>query len=136
MILPDYFSVKDHREWIIEVQISLAIRAPLKRIRCPRIDLPSNFRNNRPVSGREICIKHSILWRAAIIWRAKNDHLRTLSVLTSPSLEEFPVLALLDSARVVLGSSKVPFEFWGAHPELRSETRFGDESIENLRLEV
>ena len=74
--------------------------------------------------------------RAAINGRAKNDPLRTLCVLTSPLLEVFPVLALLDSARVVLGSSKVPFEFWGAHPELRSETRFGDESIENLRLEV
>ena len=57
-------------------------------------------------------------------------------MLTSPLLEEFPVLALLESPRVVLGSSKVPFEFWGAHPEPRSETRFGDESIDNLRLEV
>ena len=57
-------------------------------------------------------------------------------MLTSPLLEEFPVLALLESAQVVLGSSKVPFEFWVAHPELRLETRFGDESIENLRLEV
>ena len=63
---------------------------------------------------------------------SKNDPLRTLYVLTSPLLEEFPVLALLESARVVLGSSKVPFEFWGAHPEPRSETRFGDESIDNL----
>ena len=70
------------------------------------------------------------LWRAAIIWRAK----MTLCVLTSPFLEVFPFLALLESARVVLGSSKVPFEFWGAHPKLRSETRFGEESIDNLRL--
>ena len=46
--------------------------------------------------------------------------------------DEFPVLALLDSARVVLGSSKLPFEFRGAHPEQRSDTRFVDESIENL----
>jgi hypothetical protein len=53
-------------------------------------------------------------------------------VLTSPLLEVFPVLALLESARVVLGSSKVPFEFRGAHPEPRSDTRFEDESIENL----
>ena len=88
------------------------------------------------MSVREICIAHTFVRRAAIIWRAKNDPLRTLCVLTSPLLEEFPVLALLESARVVLGSSKVPFEFWGAHPELRSETRFGDESIDNLRLEV
>ena len=57
-------------------------------------------------------------------------------MLTSPLLEEFPVLALLESARVVLGSSKVPFEFLGAHPEPRSDTRFADESIDNLRLEV
>ena len=74
--------------------------------------------------------------RAAIRGKAKSDPLRTLCVLTSPLFEEFPVLALLESARVVLGSSKVPFEFWGAHPELRSETRFGDESIENLRFLV
>jgi hypothetical protein len=88
------------------------------------------------VCGREICITRTNLWRAAIIWRAKNDPLRTLCALTSPLLEEFPVLALLESARVVLGSSKVPFEFWGAHPELSSDTRFADESIDNLRLEV
>ena len=68
--------------------------------------------------------------------RAKKDPLKTLSVLTSPSLEEFPVLSLLESARVVLGSSKAPLEFRRAHTELRSETRFADESIENLRLEV
>ena len=88
------------------------------------------------MSGREICIAHTILWRAANIWRAKNDPLTTLCALTSRLLEEFPVLALLESARVVLGSLKVPFEFWGAHPEPRSETRFGDESIDNLRLDV
>ena len=57
-------------------------------------------------------------------------------MLTSSLLEEFPVLALLESARVVLGSSKVPFEFRGAHPELRSGTRFGDESMDNLIVEV
>ena len=57
-------------------------------------------------------------------------------MLTSPLLEEFPVLALLESARVVLGSSKVPFEFGEAHAELRSGTRFGDESMENLVVEV
>ena len=57
-------------------------------------------------------------------------------MLTSPSLEEFPVLALLDSARVVLGSSKVPFALRGVHPELRSGTRFGDESMDNLIVEV
>ena len=72
------------------------------------------------------------MWRAAINGRAKNDTLRILSVLTSPLLEEFPVLALLESARVVLGSSKVPFEFRGVHPEPRSDTRFVDKSIENL----
>ena len=57
-------------------------------------------------------------------------------MLTSPLLVEFPVLALLESARVVIGSSKVPFEFWGAHPEPRPDTRFADEFIDNLRLEV
>ena len=50
--------------------------------------------------------------------------------------DEFPVFALFVPARVVLGSSKVPLEFWGAHPKLRSETRFRDESIENLILKV
>ena len=74
--------------------------------------------------------------RVALNERPKNDLQRTLCALTSPLLEEFPVLALLESARVVLGSSKVPFEFWGAHPEPRSDTRFADESIDNLRLEV
>ena len=88
------------------------------------------------MSVGEIGITHTIRRRAAFKERAKMTLKRTLCVLTSPSLEEFPVLALLESARVVLGSSKVPFEFWGAHTELRSETRFGDESIENLRLEV
>ena len=57
-------------------------------------------------------------------------------MVTSPLPEEIPVLALLESAGVILGSSKVPFEFWGAHPEPRSDTRFGDESIGNPRLEV
>jgi len=50
---------------------------------------------------------------------------------TSPLLEEFPVLALFESARVVLGSSKVPFECWEAHPEPRSDTRVADEAIYN-----
>ena len=72
--------------------------------------------------------------RAALDGIPKNDPLRTLCVLTSPLLEEFPVRALLESARVVLGSSKVPFEFWGAHPEPRSDTRFADESIDNQDL--
>ena len=72
------------------------------------------------------------MWRAAINGREKNDTLRTLRGLTSPLLDEFPVLALLESARVVLGSSKVPFEFRGVNPEPRSDTRFVDESIENL----
>ena len=83
-----------------------------------------------------MCIAHTFEWRAANIWRAKNDPMRTLCVLTSPLLEEFPVLALLESARVVLGSSKVPFEYGGAHPEPRSDIRFADESIDNLRHEV
>jgi hypothetical protein len=60
----------------------------------------------------------------------------TLCALTSSLLEEFPVLALLESARVLLGSSKVPFEFRGAYPELCTERRFGDESIDNLTPEV
>ena len=125
-----------HHEPNIKVLRSPEVRVPLRRAQHQNRDHPSNFQNKWAVSGREICITHSILWRAAIIWRAKNDPLTTRCVLTSPSLEEFPVLAFLDSARVVLGSSKVPFEFWGAHPELRSETRFGEESIVNLRLEV
>ena len=83
-----------------------------------------------------MCIDHNFVRRAAIIWRATNGPLRALYVLISPLLEEFPVLALLESTRVVLGSSKVPFEFWGAHLEPRSDTRFADESIDNLRLEV
>ena len=74
--------------------------------------------------------------RAALNGIPKNDPFTKLCVLTSPLIEEFPVLALFESARVVLGFSKVPFEFWGAHPEPRSETRFVDESIDNLRLEV
>ncbi len=103
---------------------------------CAHKDYLSNFKHDPQAPRREICIIHNILWRAANIWRAKNDPMRTLCVLTSPLLEEFPVLALLESARVVLSSSKVPFEFWGAHPEPRSDTRFADESIDNLRLEV
>jgi hypothetical protein len=74
--------------------------------------------------------------RAAIIWGAKKDPLRTLSVLTSPLLDDFPVLALLESPRVVLGSSKLPLEFAEAHAELRSGTRFDDESMANLIVEV
>ncbi len=42
------------------------------------------------------------------------------------SLDEFPVLAYLESARVVLSYSKVPFDIWGVNPELRSKTRFRD----------
>ena len=130
----NYFCVQKYFEPNIKEKNRKNLRPPLKNIRCPHIDYPSNFRIHCCASAGEICIARTIVRRAAII--SKNDPLRTLSVLTSPSLEDFPVLALLESARVVLGSSKVPFEFWGAHPELRSETRFGDESIENLRLEV
>ena len=125
-----------HHEPNIKVLRSPEVRVPLRRAQHQNRDHPSNFQNKWAVSGREICITYSTLWRAAINGRAKNDPQRTLCALTSPLLEEFPVFALLDSARVVLGSSKVPFEFWGAHPELRSETRFGEESIDNLRLEV
>ena len=88
------------------------------------------------MSVREIYIARTISWRAALDGEAKNDPSRTLTVLTSPLFEEFPVLALLESARVVLGSSKMLLEFWGAYPEPSSGTRFGDESIRNLRLEV
>ena len=35
---------------------------------------------------------------------------------------------------VVLGSSKVPLEFGGAHPEPRSDTCFADNSIDNQDL--
>ena len=55
---------------------------------------------------------------------------------TSPFIDDIPVLALLESPRVVLSFSKLPLEFWGVHPELRTETRFGGESIDDLRLEV
>ena len=74
--------------------------------------------------------------RTALNGITKNDPFTKLGVLTSPLFEEFPVLALLESAPVVLGSSKVPFEFWGEHREPRSDIRFADESIDNLRLEV
>jgi len=57
-------------------------------------------------------------------------------VRTSPLLDDIPVLALLESPWVVLGFSKLPLERCGVHPELRTETRFADESIDNLRLEV
>ena len=57
-------------------------------------------------------------------------------MLTFPSFELFAVLALFESARVVLGSSNVPLEFWEAHADLRSGTRFGDESMEYLIVEV
>ena len=55
---------------------------------------------------------------------------------TSPLLDDIPVLALLESPRVVLVFSKLQLELCGVHPELRSATRFADESIDNLRLEV
>ena len=57
-------------------------------------------------------------------------------MLTSPLLDDFPVLAILESPQVVLGSSKLPLEFAEAHAELRSGTRFGDDSIANLIVEV
>ena len=56
-------------------------------------------------------------------------------MLTSPSFQEFMFLALFKSARVVLGSSKVPLQVRGVHPEPHFEARFGDESIDNLKLE-
>jgi len=95
----------------IKVLRSEEVKVPLKSIRCPQLDLPLNFRYNPSAPREAIYITRTNLWRAAIIWRAKNDPLKTLCVLTSPLLEEFPVLALLESARVILGSSKVPFEF-------------------------
>ena len=88
------------------------------------------------MSQGETGITRTIVRRAALNGRPKNDPQRTLCALTSLLLDEFPVLALLESARVVLGSAKVPFDIWGEHPELRSEARFGDESIESLRPEV
>jgi len=131
-----YLSVEMYCEPNIKEKSWKNLRSPLKSAHCPHTDHLSNFQHNAWVSQGEICIAHTILWRAANIWRAKNDPLGTLCVLTSPLLEEFSVLALLESARVVLGSSKVPFEFLGAHPEPRSDTRFVDESIDSLRLEV
>ena len=74
--------------------------------------------------------------RAVLEWRAKNDHRRTLHMHTSPFIDDIPVLALFESPRVVLSFSKLPLEFWGVYPELRTETRFGGESIDDLRLEV
>jgi len=84
----------------------------------------------------EIYIEHTFVRRAVLKWKAKNDPRRTLSVLTSPLLDDFPVLALLESPRVILGSSKLPLEFGEAHVELRSGTRFEDESMANLIVEV
>ena len=55
---------------------------------------------------------------------------------TSPFIDDIPVLALFESPRVVLSFSKLPLEFWGVHPELRTETSLGGESIDDLRLEV
>ena len=136
LIMLHNFSVLLHHEPNVQVQISPDLRFLLRSAQCPETDLPSKFRHKWAVSGREICIAHNILGRAAINGRAKNDPFRTLWVVTSPLFEEFPVFALFVPARVVLGSSKVPLEFWGAHPKLRSETRFGDESIENLILKV
>jgi hypothetical protein len=85
------------------------------------------------VSVGEIGIAHIIRRRAALKERAKMTLKRTLCVLL---LEEFPVLTLLESARVVLGSSELPFEFRRAHPELCTERRFGDESIDDLTPEL
>ena len=85
---------------------------------------------------REICIAHTFVRRAVLEWREKKDPRRTLHERTSPLLDDFPVLALLESPRVVLVFSKLTLEFWVVHPELRTETRFADESIDNLRLEV
>jgi len=69
-------------------------------------------------------------------WKAKNDPRRTLSVLTSPLLDDFPVLALLESPRVVLGSSKLTLEFCGANPKPSSGTRFESMSMQTLIVEV
>ena len=85
------------------------VEAPLQSAQCPQIDHPSNFQHESWVSQGVTGITCTNLWRAAIIVRAKKDPLRTLCVLTSSSLEDFRVLALLDSARVVLDSSKVSF---------------------------
>jgi hypothetical protein len=136
VVLLHNFSVYYHHEPNIKVQISLDIRILLRSVPFPQIDHPSKFRYNPWVSLGEICIEHTFVRRTVLKWKAKNDPRRTLCVLTSPLVEVFPVLALLDSARVVLGSSEVPFEFRGAHPELRSGTRFGDESMDNLIVEV
>jgi len=76
------------------------------------------------------------MWRAVLNGKAKKGPPRRLCVLTSPLLEKFQVLALLESPRVVLGSSKLPLEYAEAHAELRSGTRFGDESMANLIVEV
>ena len=109
VVLLHNFSVYYHHEPNIKVQISLDIRILLRSVPCPQIDHPSNFQHESWVSQGEIQIACTNLWRAAIIVRAKKDPLRTLCVLTSSSLEDFRVLALLDSARVVLDSSKVSF---------------------------
>ena len=74
--------------------------------------------------------------RAVLKNNEKKDPSGPLCALTLRLFEDFPVLALLESARVVLGFSKLPLELCGVHPELRTETRFKDESIDNLRLEV
>jgi len=109
LVLLHKFSVFSHHDPNIKVQRSPEVRVPQRSAQFPQIDHPSNFHHNPYAPRKVICIKHRILWSAAIIWRAKNDPLRTHCELTSPLLEEFPVLALLDSERVVLGSSKVSF---------------------------
>jgi len=119
LVLLHKFSVFSHHDPNIKVQRSPEVRVPQRSAQFPHTDHPSNFQHNPQAYKRVICIAHTILRRAAINGRAKNDTWRTLSVLTSPLLEVFPVLALLEPARVVLGSSKVPFEFRGAHPEPR-----------------
>ena len=68
--------------------------------------------------------------RAVLKNAGKKDPVGPLCALTFRLFEDFPVLALLESARVVLGSSKIPLEVLGAHPEPRSDIRFGDDSID------
>ena len=125
-----------HHEPNFKVQRSQGVKALLRSAQCPETDLPSNFQPNPWVILGETYIARTILRREALNGGPKNDPQRTLCVLTSPLLEKFPVLALLESPRVVLGSSKLPLEFAEAHAELRSGTRFEDESMANLIVEV
>ena len=128
----DSFSIYKHDEAKIKVPRATDGRVPQTSGQCPHVDRLSNFKHKAWVHQGKICIAHTFVRRTVLKWRAKNDLRRTLSVLTSSLLQEFQVLALLESARVVLGSSKLPLEFCGANPKPSSGTRFESMSMQTL----